>query len=84
MTKLYNQINDFLRANIDKVAHYGLSLNLVLLLTPILTLYAACFITILIGLLYEIYGNKDWADFLADLLGVAMAVLLNFALKGMF
>lgn len=84
MSKLYHQLNDFLRANIDKVAHYGLSLNITLLLTPLLTLYAAAFITILIGMLYEIYGNKDWHDMIANLLGVAMAILLNFALKGMF
>lgn len=77
---LLKDINTFLRKNLDKVAHFGLSLTLFQIMALLITPIPSFIITLAIGLGYEVTGNNDWMDFLADSIGVAIGLILYIAI----
>lgn len=62
----------------DKAAHIGVSFMITTILLLILPILIAMGLTIIIGVLKELYDSKfDWKDTVANLIGIGTAILIN-------
>ena len=69
------------RVGIDKIAHFGVSGLLVFAFDKFLPIWAALSIVVVLGIAKEVYdakmgGKMEIKDILADLLGVAAALII--------
>lgn len=79
---MLNKLKKLLDKYRDKINHFGVCQTLTLLLSILVTPYVAAVIVFLIGLGWEVVGNQDGYDMLADMAGIASAIFFVLAIKG--
>lgn len=79
---ILKDLDNYLRKNLDKVAHFGISLFCAQVLAILITPIPAGLLVFLGGVYYEVRGNNDFKDLAADALGCTVGVLLFIIARG--